>query len=127
MKFLTENKEQYSIIRILLEKLDSTSAPELKSEMVYLNKSGIKNLIINLGDVKYCDSSGLSALLVGNRLCKTLDGSFVLCCLQPHVERLMQISQLESVFEITPTKDEAEDIVMLDIVERELRDKNTEK
>jgi len=70
MKFVVENKEKYSRVSCTLEKLDAQHSPELKSELVHLNKSGIKNIIIDLSGTRYCDSSGLSAILVANRLCK---------------------------------------------------------
>jgi|SRR5690554_999251 len=115
--------EQYVVIESQIEKLDSLTAPDIKSELVFLLKSGKKNIIIDLQKTKYVDSSGLSALLTGNRLCKEMKGSFVICCLQPSVEKLVQISQLTTVFEITPTRSEAIDVVMMDEIEREIGDK----
>ena len=115
--------EQYVVIESQIEKLDSLTAPDIKSELVFLLKSGKKNIIIDLQKTKYVDSSGLSALLTGNRLCKEVKGSFVICCLQPSVEKLVQISQLTTVFEITPTRSEAIDVVMMDEIEREIGDK----
>lgn len=68
MKYSIDKNEQYSILRLQEEKLDSPLSPALKSEFVTLNAEGIKNIIIDLTEVKYVDSSGLSALLVGNRI-----------------------------------------------------------
>ena len=68
MKYSIDKKEQYSILKLQEEKLDSPLSPALKSEFVTLNAEGIKNIIIDLSEVKYVDSSGLSALLVGNRI-----------------------------------------------------------
>lgn len=121
MKFKVDNHEKHSEITILVEKLDALSAPDLKSEFVYLVKSGTKNVIVNLENARYCDSSGLSALLTGNRLCKDHDGSFVISNLQPAVQKLVSISQLDHVLEITPTVNEAIDIVMMDEVERDIK------
>lgn len=125
-KFTVKEEEQYAVVESQVEKLDSLNAPEIKSELVFLTKSGKKNIIVNLEKTKYVDSSGLSALLTGNRLCKDIKGSFVICHLQPSVEKLVQISQLTSVFEITPTLNEAIDLVMMDEIEREI-DGDTQK
>ncbi len=122
MKFSVENEEKYTVIVSQVEKLDSISAPDLKSELVYLGKSGKRNIIIDLAESRYCDSSGLSALLTGNRLCKENSGSFVICGLQPSVEKLVKISQLHSVLNITPTRDEAKDMIMMEELERDLGD-----
>lgn len=116
MKFSVENQDKYAVITAEVEKLDSLSAPDLKSELLYIIKSGKDNIIVDLHKSRYCDSSGLSALLTGNRLCKEADGTFVVCGLQPAVEKLVSISQLTSVFNITKDKEEAADLVSVNKV-----------
>ena len=111
MNFTIENKGKYTLVKTNVDKLDTTCAPELKSELVYLNKTNVRNVIIDLGATRYCDSSGLSALLVANRLCKSVGGTLVVCALQEPVLKLVQISQLESVLSITPTVNEATDLL----------------
>ncbi|MFB6257353.1 MAG: STAS domain-containing protein [Flavobacteriales bacterium] len=120
MHFETEQNDRYALLRSHVEKLDSTKAPDLKSEIVYLNKQGYRNMIVDLSASKYCDSSGLSAILVGNRLCKENDGSFVLAGVQDGVQKLISISQLEGVINITPTVEEAKDLLFMEEVERDL-------
>jgi anti-sigma B factor antagonist len=120
MKFSIDRQDAFTIVTIDEEKLDSTIAPEVKSEFVTLQAEGVKNLIVNMKVVKYSDSSGLSALLVGNRLF-TERGSFVLCKLNEHVEKLITISQLHKVINILPTEEEAKDAVLFDEIERGLR------
>ncbi|HQV53821.1 MAG TPA: STAS domain-containing protein, partial [Flavobacteriales bacterium] len=68
MNFTIEDKGRYTLVTSNVDKLDTTCAPELKSELVYLNKTGVRNVIIDLTTTRFCDSSGLSALLVANRL-----------------------------------------------------------
>ncbi len=97
MKFEVISKDKVIVIASKVEKLDALHAPELKSEIVMQNKEGHKNLIVDLSETRYIDSSGLSALLVGNRLCRDTNGTFVLCGLQDAVKKLIAISQLESV------------------------------
>jgi anti-sigma B factor antagonist len=59
-------------------------------------------------------------LLVGQRLCRDANGTFVVCGLQETVKKLISISQLDSVFKITPTLSEAIDLVYMEEVEREI-------
>lgn len=120
MNFTIEDKERYTLVTSNVEKLDTTCAPELKSELVYLNKTGKRNIVIDLSASRYCDSSGLSALLVANRLCKSVNGSLVVCGLQEPVHKLVQISQLESVLSITPTAAEAVDLLYMDEIEKDV-------
>jgi anti-anti-sigma factor len=120
MKFAVENKEKYALIKSNLEKLDAQHAPDLKSELVVLNKSGVKDIIIDLTGTRYCDSSGLSAILVANRLCKGEGGTFILTGLESAVAKLVSISQLDSVLNITPTLTEAEDLLFMEQVGKDL-------
>ena len=119
MKYSADKQEKYVILRLNEEKLDTTIAPELKSEFTTLQTEGFKHAVVNLGDVKYSDSSGLSALLVGNRLFE--GGSFVLCEVQDHVQKLLSISQLDKVLDIVPTEEEAVESVMMSNLEDDLR------
>jgi anti-anti-sigma factor len=120
MNFEIEKKEGYAVVRVMLEKLDSQISPALKSELVVLNADDFKNVIIDLTDTRYCDSSGLSAILVANRLCKNSGGTFVLCGLQRSVAKLISISQLDTILNITPTLQEAVDFLAMEEVERDL-------
>lgn len=110
MNFQIEKTDKYTVIKLRVEKLDSTIAPSLKSELVVLNTDGVKNMIIDLCETRYCDSSGLSAILVANRLCKNSQGVFVLTGLQESVKKLVSISQLDSILTITPSLQEATEL-----------------
>ncbi|MFK7757448.1 MAG: STAS domain-containing protein [Flavobacteriales bacterium] len=120
MKFEIEQKDKVTVIKSKVEKLDALHAPELKGEFVLQNKNGKKNLVLDLSETRYCDSSGLSAVLVANRLCRESQGVFVLCGLQDAVSKLITISQLDSVLKIVPTPNEAVDLVYMEEVEKNL-------
>ena len=120
MNFEVEKKDNYALVKVKVEKLDSHVSPALKSELVVLNADEFKNLIIDLSETRYCDSSGLSAILVANRLCKNSNGTFVLTGLQRSVAKLISISQLDTILNITPTIEEAVDFLTMEEVERDL-------
>lgn len=111
MNFQIEKTDNYTVIKLQAEKLDSTLAPSLKSELVVLNTDGVKNIIIDLSSARYCDSSGLSAILVANRLCKNSQGTFVITGLQDTVKKLVAISQLDTILNITGTLEEATKLI----------------
>ena len=109
MSFRTEKKDGYTFIFFSTDKLDAIVAPDLKSELILINKNGEKNILIDLESVKYCDSSGLSALLIGNRVCSEAKGSFIISSLQPSVAKLVTISQLDTVLDVASNLPEAID------------------
>ncbi|MEX1002610.1 MAG: STAS domain-containing protein [Crocinitomicaceae bacterium] len=108
MNFSKEEKDKYTVVTSNVEKLDSTNAPELKSELVLINKNAVNNIVLDMSKSRYCDSSGLSAILIGNRLCKDSGGKFVISGLQPNVVKLVEISQLNNVLNIAEDISEAE-------------------
>ena len=103
------------------ENLNSTIAPSLKSDLIFFSQEGIRNFILDLANVKYVDSSGLSAILTGHRLWKD-NGSFVIAGkLHPMVTKLIEISRLETILTLVPTVAEAIDYVKMEEMERELQ------
>lgn len=120
MNFTTKKYDNYSLVTITTDKLDALLSPELKADFVLINKKGDKNILLDLSHVKYCDSSGLSALLIGNRVCSESNGSFIVCGVQPMVEKLLKISQLDGILNITPTLPEAIDFLFMEELERDL-------
>ncbi len=112
MEFEITKKEDHVVIKVLSKKLDTNNAPELKSELVILGNDDVKTIILDVSNCNYVDSSGLSAILVANRLCEDSIGTFILCGLQPDVEHLIRISMLHTVLLITKNVDEAEKLLV---------------
>lgn len=120
MKYAIEKADKYTKFTLEEEKMDTLIAPKVKSELVTLYQTGTVNMVLDLSQVKYVDSSGLSALLLGNRSSKAANGIFVLVGLNEHVSKLVHISKLDQVFEILPTVEEGVDRVFLHELEKDL-------
>ncbi|MEZ5003848.1 MAG: STAS domain-containing protein [Chitinophagales bacterium] len=121
MKFSVDKQEKVVSISLQEEKLNSLTAPKLKSELIILREEGYRNIVFDLSEVKFVDSSGLSSILVGNRICKEAGGTFVICGLNEQVQKLIKISQLENILSIFLTKSEAIDYALLEELERDLK------
>lgn len=120
MKFTLDKHDKYAVLSLDEENLNSLIAPDLKSEFVFLRNEGVRNLIFDLSQVKYVDSSGLSAILTANRLWKDY-GSYVITGItHPSVEKLIKISRLDTILAIIPTVTESIDYVYMEDVERNL-------
>jgi len=122
MKYTIDKQEQFTLINLHEEKLDSTLAPQLKSDFVGLHTEGTRNIILDLKEVKYIDSSGLSALLVGNRITNDEGGILVLTTISDHVIKLIKISQLDSILNILATVEEARDAVFMHEIESDMKE-----
>ena len=121
MKFVIDKKEFYLIFELQTEKLMSANAPLLKSELAIIGVEGYRNLILDLKNVTLVDSSGLSSILLANRMCNDADGILVLCNLNSQVKSLIKISQLEDVLSIFGTLEEAEEFVKIQELDREIK------
>jgi anti-sigma B factor antagonist len=113
MKFTVDKHEKYILIKLNEGKLNSLVSPQLKSELILTNTEGQRNIILDMSQVKYADSSGLSALLVGHRLCKNSEGVFIITGVKEAVSRLITISQLDNVITVVPKVDEAIDLIFM--------------
>jgi anti-anti-sigma factor len=111
MDFEIQKFTDYTLVKVLVERLDINNAPDLKSELVAVSAEGEKYIVLDVSECNYCDSSGLSAILVANRLCEEELGTFILTGLQRDVEQIIRISMLHTVLVITRTVEEAVNIL----------------
>lgn len=121
MEYSIKKEEKYVILTLKEDKLDAVIAPDVKTELVNFQQEGFRNIILDLSHVKYIDSSGLSAILVGNRLCTNEKGSFVVSNSSDHVMKLITISQLQSILNLTKTNQEAIDLVFMNELENDIK------
>jgi anti-sigma B factor antagonist len=126
MKYAIDKQEKYTLLKLEEEKLDATISPELKSTFVSMNAEGTKSFVVDLNHVKYVDSSGLSAILIANRLCNDQEGTLVLTGVTEHVLKLIKISQLDKVLSIVPTVEEAIELVFMNDLEKDLQNETEE-
>ncbi len=119
MKFSVDKQERYTLFRLEEDKLNSVVAPLLKSEMIVLNAEGVKNIIMDMSAIRFVDSSGLSSILITNRLCKNSGGSLVLTGVAENVVKLIKISQLDTILTVVPTMQEAMDFVIMNEIEKD--------
>jgi anti-sigma B factor antagonist len=105
-------------------RLDLEVAPEFRSAMLQLIKSGHRYLVVDLQDVGFIDSSGLGTLVSALKQLKTAKdrrrvprpgssrrptarGDVKLANVQPPVASLLEIIRLDRVFASYPTVEEA--------------------
>jgi len=80
-----------------------TLGPEteaLRTKLRSLRQEGCHRIILDLGQVTYIDSVGLSTLIAGYTSARNAGGNMKLLHLPPGVHQLLQITRLSTVFEI---------------------------
>jgi anti-sigma B factor antagonist len=107
MNLKTESNGGTVIVFVKEERLDAHNSSELKVEMNRLFDAGSVNLIIDLKDVLFIDSSGLGVLVSGFKNASTRQGSIKLSGLQTQVKSMFELTRLHRVFDIFTTVDDA--------------------
>jgi anti-sigma B factor antagonist len=80
----------------------------LRERIKRLVAAGHKHIVLNLEELAYMDSSGLSALISGFVSVRNQGGELKLLRLTQRVSDLMQITKLSTVFEIHDTMEAAQ-------------------
>ena len=107
MDIKTELTEGITVLFVREDRLDANNSEELKAELRRLFESGTKDLIIDLKEVLFIDSSGLGVLVSGYKNSSTLHGSLKLSNLQSQVKSMFELTRLQRVFDIFTTADDA--------------------
>lgn len=107
MNLQIEDKGAAILMQVKEERLDAHNSGELKTQMLKMFEDGKNNLIVDLSDVRFVDSSGLGALVSGFKNASSRNGSLKLSGLQMQVKSMFELTRLHRVFEIFPEAEEA--------------------
>jgi len=80
--------------------VDTTTVADLNAVLDDLVGRGARNYVIDLGRVRFMDSSGLAALARLYKRIRIGHGDVRLCNLPPELRRLIELTRFDRVFEI---------------------------
>ncbi|MCW9064726.1 MAG: STAS domain-containing protein [Ignavibacteriaceae bacterium] len=108
MNFEVKKDGDITIFKLNEARLDTNISGLLKGEFTMLLKvEGAKKFILDLSSVESCDSSGLSAILVANRILNSTNGQMRIASPSEKVYALIKITQLDSFLPVCVTVEEA--------------------
>ena len=87
--------------------IDMYTAPRLRELLIDLVSKGSYQLVVNLDEVGFLDSTGLGVLVGGLKRVRAHDGSLDLVCTQQRILKIVRITGLTKVFGIYQTVDQA--------------------
>ncbi|NEP78121.1 MAG: STAS domain-containing protein [Okeania sp. SIO3B3] len=94
------------IIIIPNHRLDLAGANAIKQQFISLLEKKYDLWIIDMANVEFIDSSGLSALVIGLKTAREHGYSLAICNLNPTIRLVFEITQLDRVFQIFNTIDD---------------------
>jgi anti-sigma B factor antagonist len=87
--------------------LDMDTAPELQEQITALLAEGGREFVFDLGEMPFCDSTGLSVFVRVKNACDELGGDVRLVRPQRSVHRILEISGLTDVLPVFDSLAEA--------------------
>jgi anti-sigma B factor antagonist len=91
----------------LAGELDIGTVGEFREQLEHTVIESGQQLVLDLAGVRFCDSSGLTALLVARTQALTSQGRLALTAIPTRVARTLQVAGLEPVFSIHTSTDDA--------------------
>ncbi len=122
MEVKIDTKEKFHVITLSQPELSATMTEELSDRLLSFLQSDIKNIILNLKELRSLDNISAENLVKVQQKFYENDASLVICEVQPQVEEFLDKGQLLEMMNITPTESEAWDIIQMEEIERELLD-----
>lgn len=104
---LSTRREGDRTVVVVGGEIDVYTAPKLREQLVELETAGQHDLVIDLEQVEFLDSTGLGVLVGGLKRVRAHDGSLRLVCTQERILKVFRITGLTKVFPIHDSVAEA--------------------
>jgi anti-anti-sigma factor len=88
-------------------RVDTITSGDFQKELLDIMDRTNANIIMDLSDMEYISSAGLSAFLLAAKTAKARQGVLYCCCLSDMVQRVFQVSGFSMVAPIYSTLAEA--------------------
>jgi anti-sigma B factor antagonist len=88
--------------------IDLSTSPELRKALLReLRELKMPRVVLNLGAVRYMDSSGVASLVESLKASRDVGSRFILFGLNKTIREVLQLSKLIKVFEIYENEEQA--------------------
>jgi len=103
----TEQLGDDAYVISLAGEVDLYTAPEFKQQLLEVIGQGGKQVIVDFSDTTFIDSTTLGVLVGGVKRLRTNEGQLALVCSDRNITKIFEITGLDRVFTIFPTRVEA--------------------
>ncbi|MGH2942849.1 MAG: STAS domain-containing protein [Solirubrobacteraceae bacterium] len=91
--------------------IDLFTAPELKQVLAESIEAGRIRIIVDLTETTFLDSTALGVLIGAVKRLRSRDGALAIVNIDENIAKTFEITGLDQIFTIVPTRDEAIDSV----------------
>ena len=110
MQLAVNKKGKVLVVKPLESRLDASLAVDFKDKMAEYIDQGNDQIVLNISDVDFIDSSGLGALVTSLKLQKD-EGGIVICGAKDTIKSMFRLTRMDRVFRIFDYEDEAVDVL----------------
>ena len=127
MKVKIDTKEKFHVITPLEAYLPANLTDNIRDLMHGFLKKDVKNVVFNASNVEQVDEAVADCIADTQQSFYEQNASFVICCLSPELETMLEDKGYLEAMNTTPTESEAWDIVQMEEIERELLGDETDE
>ena len=103
----TDQVGDATFVIALAGEVDLYTAPEFKQQLLEVIGQGGKDVVVDFTDTTFIDSTTLGVLVGGVKRLRTNEGQLSLVCSDRNITKIFEITGLDRVFTIYPTREEA--------------------
>ena len=103
----TEKVDDSTYVIALSGEVDLYTAPEFKQQLLDVIAKDAKDVVVDFTRTTFIDSTTLGVLVGGVKRLRAQDGRLALVCSDRNITKIFEITGLDRVFTIYPTRDEA--------------------
>ena len=103
----TEELGDGAYVISLAGEVDLYTAPDFKQQLLEVISQGARTVVVDFSDTTFIDSTTLGVLVGGVKRLRTNDGQLSLVCSDRNITKIFEITGLDRVFSIYPSREEA--------------------
>lgn len=107
MKIKQKPQDQVMVLELSGKIMGGPDFDKFKGEVADVIEKGFKNVVLDMSGVPWVNSTGLGILITGFTTIKEAGGCLKVCNVKERVLSIFYISQLQSIFQVYPTMEEA--------------------
>lgn len=98
-RLVVDNADGTAVVRVTGE-LDLQTAPELQSRLLQLATDGASQVVVDMAETDFIDSTGLHALIVAVKQLRVRGGDLIVRAPSPNTARLLRLSGFDTVVQV---------------------------
>jgi anti-sigma B factor antagonist len=102
-----ENLDDQRHVVAVAGEIDLFTAPELKAMLSEAVEAGRTRIVVDLTETSFLDSTALGVLIGAVKRLRSRDGVLTIVNTDPNIAKTFEITGLDQIFTIRPTRDEA--------------------